>query len=205
MQEILSREDWHAQAPKEKRVPQIKSVTAKPNLVNAENELLPREKALYLTVHHTTIPLSGKPFAERMKQHQTTMFDYTINADDGSWTKHVYFLDVPYHYVISEKGEIAEGRQLKYTAQSNTNYLTPIANHVTVALAGNFNKTTPPDLQEKALVHLLAEVAKDHGILLKNISYHANVVKKGDTDCPGSKLIEMFPALLDKIKAAGVA
>jgi hypothetical protein len=203
-QNIMSRGDWHAQKPIENRKPPIENVTTKPNLVNAENELAPRKKALYLTVHHTTIPLFGKPFAERMKQHQKTMHDYTIDAEDRSWRKRVFFLDVPYHYVISEKGEVSEGRQLKYTAQSNTTYLTPIANHVTVALAGNFNETTPPRDQQKALVQLLADLARKHSIPLNNISYHANVAKKGDTDCPGSLLIKIFPELLKEIKSAGV-
>jgi hypothetical protein len=202
--EIMSRGDWHAQKPIEKRKPPIGNVTTKPNLVNAENELAPRKKALYLTVHHTAIPLAGKAFAERMKQHQKTMHDYTIDAEDRSWRKRVFFLDVPYHYVISEKGEIAEGRELKYTAQSNTTYLTPIANHVTVALAGNFNETTPPRDQQKALVQLLVDLARQHNVPLKNISYHANVVKKGDTDCPGSLLIKIFPELLKEIKSAGI-
>src|SRR5262245_51300676 len=112
-EEILSRRNWHAQEPIVKRDPPIETVTTKPSLVNAENELVPREKARYLTVHHTIIPRHGKPFAERMRQHQRTMHDYSIVAEDRSWTKRVLFLDVPYHYVISENGEIAEGRQLK--------------------------------------------------------------------------------------------
>ncbi|MBU2583108.1 MAG: peptidoglycan recognition protein family protein [Alphaproteobacteria bacterium] len=190
----INRNDWHAANPVTKRAIPIKVVTQGLHRVRAENKMLPREKVKYLTVHHTDIPLREEPFATRMKQHQSSMqggYSFTVGKVETKVTAG----DVPYHFVISEAGEIAVGREAEYAAYSNTNYLTPIANHLTIALAGDFNKVAPPEGQVASLVRLLAELAKEHGIAVDNISYHAAVVKEGDSDCPGTNLIKRFDAI----------
>ena len=67
----------------------------------------------------------------------------------GYWIgkQHIFLGDVPYHYYISAQGEVAQGRELKFTAFSNTIYKTPVATHITMVLEGNFENEAPTQQQ----------------------------------------------------------
>ena len=131
------------------------------------------------------------------------MFHYTVDDKKGEvkTTKHIILRDTPYHYLIDSTGQVAEGRELRFSAYSNTQYITPIEKHITVVLGGDFDKVNPTNNQIQSLVLLLTELAKVHDIRLKNIGYHRDVVKKEvrkdggvkyGTDCPGKNLIDIF-------------
>ena len=134
---IISRTEWKAKPAIAKRSPPIQTGMIDGVTVVSENAMPPREAAFYLTFHHDVVPAKpNKPTVEKMRTFQR-------NMQDGYWigtTKHIYLGDTPYHFYVSSTGDIAEGRELKYAAYSNTVYKTPIEQHITIVLEGNFTK-----------------------------------------------------------------
>lgn len=201
-QEIISRQQWRAHAAIAKRQPPIRTGRIDNTITVSENELIPRQRAEYLTVHHTAVP--AKPAVEtavKLRAFQQQMQNgYWI--DTPSLREHVFLGDIPYHYYISVQGDVAEGRELDFAAYSNTQYRTPIANHITVTLEGNFQTQKPSAEQISSLTELLTTLAKKHSVPLNHISYHAAVAQ---TDCPGRNLIQMWPDIVEALKSNGVA
>jgi hypothetical protein len=113
----------------------------------------------------------------------------------------IFLGDIPYHFYISAQGEVAEGRKLTYAAYSNTVYKTPIENHITVVLEGNFEQETPTEAQLIALTDLLFTLAEKHKIPLANIGYHKMVAK---TACPGKNLIALWPKVIETLEKKGL-
>jgi hypothetical protein len=197
----MSRQQWRAHAAIAKRQPPIRTGRIDNTITVAENELIPRQKAQYLTVHHTAVP--AKPAVEtaaKLRAFQQQMQNgYWI--DTPSLRQHVFLGDIPYHYYISVQGDVAEGRELEFAAYSNTQYRTPIVNHITVALEGDFQSQKPSAEQISSLVELLTTLAKEHSVPLNHISYHAAVAQ---TDCPGRNLIQKWPDIVNALKSNGV-
>lgn len=162
-----------------------------------------RKTAIYLTIHHTGGPIkANKPFAKKLLDFQALMQGgYDIQYP--KYLAHVTFGDIPYHYFISVRGEIAEARQLKYSARSNTIYKTDIREHITVVLEGNFEVDQPTDAQLKALVEILTSLAKQHKIPLQNIGYHRTATEKF-TICPGKNLISKMDMIKEELTKAGI-
>jgi hypothetical protein len=199
--QIIPRTEWHAHAAIAERIPAIKTGKIDGVTVISENTMPLRESAVYLTVHHDVVPARpGTPTVEKMRTFQR-------NMQNGYWigtTKHVYLGDTPYHFYVSSTGDIAQGRELKYAAYSNTVYRTPIEQHITVVLEGDFqNKDKPIDKQLAALEELLYWLAKKNNIKLENISYHQKVATT-HTDCPGKAMIEQMDPLIEKLRARGL-
>jgi N-acetylmuramoyl-L-alanine amidase len=201
-QEIMSRQQWSAHAAIAKRQPPIRTGRIDNTITVSENELIPRQKAEYLTVHHTAVPAKpGMETAVKLRAFQQQMQNgYWI--DTPSLRTHVFLGDIPYHYYISAQGDVAEGRELEFAAYSNTQYRTPIVNHITVTLEGDFQTQKPSAEQISSLIELLTTLAKEHSIPLNHISYHAAVAQ---TDCPGRNLIQKWPDIVDALKSNGVA
>ncbi len=201
---ILSRTGWEAQpARTDPAVPKGLVETAKVK-IRIEKKMPPREPAVYLTVHHNMEGVKTVPLAEQLRNHQNSMFGYWIDNKTTGVRTHIFLGDTPYHFFIAASGQVAEGRELKFAAYSNTKYLTPIARHITVVLEGNFEKIEPTAAQISSLVSLLAKLAREHKVKLANIGTHAGVVKKGDTTCPGEKLIKRFPAVKAALAKQGI-
>jgi N-acetylmuramoyl-L-alanine amidase-like protein len=201
-QEIISRQQWRAHAAIAKRQPPIRTGRIDNTITVSENELIPRQRAEYLTVHHTAVPAKpGVETAVKLRAFQQQMQNgYWI--DTPSLREHVFLGDIPYHYYISVQGDVAEGRELDFAAYSNTQYRTPIANHITVTLEGNFQTQKPSAEQISSLIERLTALAKEHSVPLNHISYHAAVAQ---TDCPGRNLIQMWPDIVEALKSNGVA
>jgi N-acetylmuramoyl-L-alanine amidase len=201
-QKIISRQQWSAHAAIAKRQPPIQTGRIGNTITISENELIPRQKAEYMTVHHTAV--HAKPAlqtAVKLRAFQQQMQNgYWI--DTPSLRKHIFLGDIPYHYYISVQGDVAEGRELEFAAFSNTQYRTPIVNHITVTLEGNFQTQKPSAEQISSLTELLTTLAKKHSVPLNHISYHAAVAQ---TDCPGHNLIQKWPDIVDALKSNGVA
>jgi N-acetyl-anhydromuramyl-L-alanine amidase AmpD len=197
-QEIISRQQWRAHAAIAKRQPPIQTGRIDNTITVSENELIPRQKAEYLTVHHTAVPANpAVETAAKLRAFQQQM-------QNGYWIdrKHMFLGDIPYHYYISVQGDVAEGRELEFAAYSNTQYRTPIVNHITVTLEGNFQTQKPSAEQISSLIELLTTLAKEHSVPLNHISYHAAVAQ---TDCPGRNLIQKWPDIVEALKSNGVA
>ena len=193
---ILSRASWGARPAIAHRDPPIKEVTTGNHRVAVENFMPERKIALYLTVHHTARSASKLNLSDNLKSFQRQMFKYTIDYARGR-SKEIHLGDIPYHYFIDRNGGIGEGRELKFAAYSNTVYKTPIENHITVTLDGNFNNNQPTKGQIDALTDLLEYLATTHGITRSNIRVHSDVA---ETECPGNNLKNKM-ADIDKILA----
>jgi hypothetical protein len=152
--QIISRNAWDAKPAITERTPPIKLVSTGKKLVAAENVMPLRGEAKYLTIHHTGRMPSRKELKQNLQEFQKQMFHYVIEYGQGK-SKHIYLGDIPYHYFIDWTGAIGEGRELTYAAYSNTKYSTPIENHVTVVLDGNFEKDVPTNAQIASLINLL--------------------------------------------------
>jgi hypothetical protein len=204
--DIIPRSKWGAEKPKtplsEKSdhiVKYLKQSRARPSdKVCIETTMDLRREAKYLTVHHTAERSKNGPFLSEMKKHQTNMFAY---HQAGPPQKFIFWGDTPYHFRIDNSGLVAEGRELKFSAKSNTIYKTPIEDHITVVLEGNFDVETPDRRQIAALVELLARLAKEHNIPLQRITYHAEVA---NTPCPGKAVIDEFPAIIQAVRKLGI-
>lgn len=196
--EIVTREDWGAKQPITKRTPAIKQGSFGKTVVRAENSLPLRDIPLkYITIHHVKRKASTDPVSVTMQKFQTQMRDYYIGLGNGRKLQ-IYLADIPYHFFIHSTGVVAEGRPLKYAAYSNTEYATPIEQHITVVLDGDFDTTKPNAVQLSALERLLIALAQTHNISADNISWHAKVAS---SDCPGKNLIPLLPEIIATVRA----
>lgn len=202
---ILSREQWRAQPAKEAEIVETR----------VEKELIARGPTSYLTVHHTQERATQTPLPEKLRKHQSLMFQYYIDGgtEGRRTTTHIFLRDTPYHFLIDASGKVAEGRELRFAAYSNTKYLTPIEQHITVVLEGDFNRTQPTGAQMQSLVELLADLAERYRIKLANVGYHQDVVAKRTladgsvqygTDCPGKNLIARFGEIKAQLAKRGI-
>ena len=64
------------------------------------------------------------------------------------------WFDVPYHYYIAVDGRIAEGRELKYVGDTNTEY--DPTGHALVVVEGSFNTEEPTKAQIDSLKKMTA-------------------------------------------------
>jgi hypothetical protein len=201
--EILSRNDWGAKPAIETRKPPIEIVSKGEKRVRAENTMPKRETAVFLTIHHTALPVKKIDVKEQLRQMQKLMQDgYTI--DYPKYKANIFLGDIPYHFFIDDSGQVAEGRELRFAAYSNTVYLTPIAQHITIVLEGDFETEEPTKEQMASLIDLLESLAKKHKIKLANVTNHKSVVAPGGTTCPGKNLADKMGALKEALAARGI-
>jgi hypothetical protein len=106
--DILPRDRWGAQPAIERRTPTITVVESGRKRVAAENVMPRREKARYLTVHHTGRLASSRPLQQNLASFQRQMFDYHIDYGPGR-SKRIYLGDIPYHYFIDKEGPPVSG------------------------------------------------------------------------------------------------
>jgi hypothetical protein len=161
------REDWGARGPVMERT---------------------RHVPMYITIHHAGV--ATKPdvsTAQKLRNLQT----FSQREDKlGSGKTKPAWPDVPYHYYIGTDGVIAEGRQVVYVGDTNTEY-NP-SGHVLVCLEGNFEVETPTPAQMDSLRKVVLWLAHDWRIKPEQIKTHKDFAK---TDCPGAALYKEMPAL----------
>lgn len=206
--EILSRQDWGARPARtsytQSQVDQILSaMNPPPSAVDdkkAEMKMPLRSDARFLTVHANMEPVRNNPFKEQLRRHQENMWGYWIERRDRT-KRYVIWGDTPYHFIIDSTGTVAEGRELKYSAGSNTDYKHNIDQHITVVLEGNFNEIHPTNEQTVSLQKFLAVLAAEFSIAPEFIDYHKNVVKSATpTACPGTNLISKFSEIKNRVQ-----
>jgi len=143
-----------------------------------------------ITLHHTaTKQRPNRSLNAKLRALQT--FSQS-NAKLASGGRKQAWSDMPYHFYISEAGEVAEGLALHFSGDTNTNY--DPAGHISIVLEGNFNKEKPESNQLSAVVNLMASLVKHHGISIDAIDGHSHYAA---TACPGQNL----NALLGRIKS----
>jgi hypothetical protein len=202
--EIVGRDAWGAAPAISHREPALREGVAGRVRYVPENKMPPSEPPVYLTVHHSASPARKLPFITDVKRFQALMqggYDIQVGRRDIE-KKHVTLGDIPYHYFIGADGDVAAAREEKYAPFSNTEYKTPIAQHRTVVLEGDFTKTVPSDEQMRSLVDVLALLATKYKIPLERISYHQAVAN--GTACPGVNLINRWGSVQSALKARGI-
>ncbi len=164
---IISRKDWKAKNP----VGTVKEHTIR-----------------YLTIHHTaTSQKKGTPIEKKMQNLQN--FSQTESRLASGKLKPIWF-DVPYHYYIAVDGKIAEGRELKFVGDTNTNY--DPTGHALIVLEGNFEIEQPTAEQLKSLKEMTAWLVAQYKIPVAEIKAHNDYAA---TACPGKNLKKLLPQL----------
>ena len=170
---IVSRADWQAKQP-----------------LFAMNPHSPRS----ILVHHTAGPVNAKR-GIHYKMRSLQAYSQK-SASLGSGRKRAAWADVPYHFYISAKGAVAEGRDIGFRGDTNTNY--DPSGHIQVVLEGNFENIEPAAEQLASLETLLVALARKWQVPADQIRTHKNVAA---TLCPGSNLLKLFPGLRKRVTA----
>ncbi len=171
--EILSREEWQAQPARE-----------------GLKWHIPR----YITIHHTGTNQNPKRSpAEKLQALQK--FSYSEGILGDGVTPKKPWPDVPYHYYIAVDGTIAEGREIEYQGDSNTDY--DLNGHALIVVEGNFEKEKIKDVQLKKLEELVLVLAKKYKVPAEGVSGHKD---QASTTCPGEDLYKLLPSLREKVK-----
>lgn len=168
---IVSRADWKANKP-----------------VGVAKE----HKITAITIHHTATA-QKKDVAIEKKLQNLQRFSQTESRLDSGKLKPVWF-DVPYHFYIAADGRIAEGREIRYVGDTNTEY--DPTGHALIVVEGNFEVETPTAAQVDALGRLTRWLAAQYKVPRTNIGSHNDFAQ---TLCPGknlkTQLTELFKGI----------
>ncbi|MEK7433771.1 MAG: peptidoglycan recognition family protein [Cyanobacteriota bacterium] len=168
---IISRKEWKA------KLPIKKMITHEPKII---------------TIHHSGI-FSAKKINIFEKMQNLQKYSQSSEKMQNGKIKEVW-ADVPYHFVISGTGEIAEGREINFSGDTNTEYNPE--NHILIDVLGNFEEQIPTEEQINSLIHLCYYLAKKYNISVEKINAHNYYAK---TDCPGKNLSKIIPQIKTKL------
>jgi len=111
--------------------------------------------------------------------------------------------DVPYHFYIDLSGHIAEGRDIHFAGDTNTNYDT--TGFIQVVVEGDFEKEFPSPEEVDAVESLLSWIMLNWTLAPKQITAHKD---HASTDCPGRNFLASFSKIIANAadrRAAAVA
>lgn len=146
----------------------------------------------FITIHHTaTLQKNDVPIALKMRNLQA--FSQRDDKLDTGKFKPAWF-DIPYHYYIAVDGKIAEGREIEYAGDTNTEY--DPTGHALVVVEGSFDKEQPTEAQIHSLKKIVAWLAVKFKIPTDNIRGHNDYANTG---CPGENLKRLFPDIKAEI------
>lgn len=164
---ILARKEWKGKDP----IGEMKRHTPK-----------------HITIHHTA---ANQKINESIEQKMRSLQSFSQSQSKletgrikPAWP------DVPYHFYISADGQIAEGRDLRFAGDTNTDY--DPTGHILLVLEGNFEKEKPTSAQLQALHLLLTWLAEGWHIPASEIKGHLDYAS---TACPGKYLESEIPRL----------
>lgn len=142
----------------------------------------------HITIHHTaTLQDTVRSLAEKMRGLQH------FSQNDGKLAtgkEKPAWADVPYHYYVDVHGRVAEGREVGYAGDTNTEY--DPAGHVLIVLEGSFDREEPTPGQLEALRRLVVDFAARWQVPPERIMGHKDYAS---TACPGKNLEAYFPEL----------
>lgn len=168
---ILSRPEWGAKLP----VSPMK-----------------RHEITHITIHHTATP--QKP-DRTLEQKMQGLQQFSQNEGKlGSGKIKPPWPDVPYHYYIEVGGRVAEGRQLEFVGDTNTEY--DPTGHALVVLEGNFEIEQPSPEQLASLNAMVQWLAGRFHIASDHVQAHNDYAK---TACPGRNLKVLLPGIRAKV------
>jgi hypothetical protein len=169
---LLTREEWHA----------------KPALPGMKPQ-----QPIAIILHNTGVPQNRQQSMER-KLLGLPNFSQRPGIVSPSHTKPAW-PDTPYHFYIDFLGQIAEGRDVQFAGDSNTNYDT--SGYIQVVVEGEFDNEAPTSDQIIALQNLLVWLLIAWKIPLENISVHKD---HAPTTCPGANFMRMLREILEAVK-----
>jgi len=146
-----------------------------------------------ITIHHTGTPQKpDRTLKEKLKALQT----YSQRAErlTNGKTKPAW-PDVPYHYYIDYKGDVAEGREVAFVGDTNTEYDT--SGHVIVVLEGNFENEQPTDGQIVTLKKMILWLAERYKVPAEELGVHKDYA---ETLCPGKNLSKYMPKMRELLE-----
>ena len=164
---ILTRADWNAKPP----VGDMKT-----------------HKPTHITIHHTATPQKPeRSLADKVKALQ----EFSQKPGKlGSGKNKPAWPDVPYHFYIDCNGGIAEGRDVLFVGDTNTEY--DPSGHLLIVLEGNFEDTQPTPSQMKSLRQLAGWAMDRWMIPASHIAGHKDFAT---TACPGKHMQDLLPTL----------
>lgn len=167
---IISRKDWEAKQPiKEMKIHHPDRIT----------------------IHHSGIIYpAGVNLTDKMKSLQN--YSQSSEKMANGKIKEIW-ADVPYHFVISGTGQIAEGREIIFSGDTNTEYNPE--NHILIDILGNFEVQEPTDRQINSMIKLCSYLCKKYKIQPEQIKGHNYYAK---TDCPGKNLSKIITKIYEK-------
>lgn len=168
---IISRQEWKAKPMRGE---------GKPNAVDC------------ITIHHTGVAQKAN-FPIEKKLQNLQHFSQTESKLASGKMKPAW-LDVPYHFYIAIDGKIAEGREIKFVSDTNTEY--DPTNHATIVVEGTFDIEEPTAEQQESLLALVAWLSVKYQVPADRIKVHNEYAK---TVCPGTNLKKTIPALREKV------
>lgn len=145
-----------------------------------------------ITIHHTAT-LQNQNLSIEKKMQNLQNFSQNESRLASGKLKPVWF-DVPYHYYIDFEGKIAEGREIKFVGDTNTEY--DPTGHALIVLEGNFETEEPSSKQQESLHKLATWLAAKWKVPALEIKAHNDFAA---TACPGKNLKKMLPAFRQKI------
>ncbi len=164
---VLPRASWHAHPP---------AFEMRPHALHR------------ITVHHTaTRQQPRRSLPDKMRglqefsQHEGML---ASGRAKPAWP------DVPYHFYIDSRGRIAEGREIGYTGDTNTEY--DPTGHILIVLEGNFEEERPSRGQLRSLARLVKGLAVQWQIPAEYVQGHQDYAS---TLCPGVHLYAYLPGL----------
>jgi hypothetical protein len=161
---ILSRKEWGANLP-----------------VSA----MKRHEPKRITIHHTAT--LQKPEGS-LKEKMQALQKFSQNEGNlGNGKAKPPWPDVPYHYYIAANGEVAEGRDVNFVGDTNTEY--DPSGHALVVLEGNFEEEQPTEAQLASLRKMIAWLAVRFHVPPDKIGGHKDFA---DTLCPGKNLHKLI-------------
>jgi len=172
---ILPRTDWGAKAPSMLMSPQVPT---------------------HVTFHHSAAKQRpGKSAASKMLSLQR--FSQSSEKLADGRTKKAW-ADVPYHFYIAADGTVAEGRDVSFAGDTNTDY--DPSGHISIVLEGNFENELPGEAQIEAAISLGHLMVAAYQIDAANFGYHQH---HASTACPGANFVKVWPLVRERILAGG--
>jgi hypothetical protein len=151
---------------------------------------LPRHRIRQITIHHTGTRQSFiRPFFDKLRglQSWSQREDKLAGGrDKPKWA------DIPYHFYIDWRGQIAECRPAWMPGDTNTSYDT--RGHLLIVLEGSFPTDLLRPAQKRSLFSLTRYMAARHQVAPNRIKGHVDYAP-GETSCPGSTAYELLPSL----------
>ena len=140
----------------------------------AEMRLRIPHRITHVTLHHT-----GS--AEPLQPHDDPIEKLRALQSWGASARNWW--DLPYHFLLDLEGRIYEGRDWRYTGETNTTY--DPGGHFLISVIGNYEQQEPTAAQLSAIADLMAWAVAEFGLPLERIGGHYNYASSG---CPGQHL-----------------